>query len=63
MVGVQTVKLLLGRGSVPVAPCYHQFDPYVGRLDQGALRLGNRGPLQRIKRLYLSAYLRRRVVR
>lgn len=60
VVGVQTVKLLLGRGSVPVAPRYNQFDAFVGRLGHGSLRLGNRGPLQRIKRLWLSNYLRRR---
>jgi len=60
VVGVQTVKLLLRRGRVPVAPCFNQFDAFVGRLNRGTLRLGNRGPLQRIKRLWLSRYIRRR---
>lgn len=63
VVGIQTVKLLLGRGSVPTAPHYNQFDAYLGRLENGALLFGNRGPLQRIKRLCLTNYLRRRFER
>ncbi len=60
VVGVETVKLLLGRGNVPTAPHYHQFDVYVGRLNHGSLVFGNRGLIQRIKRLCLTNYLRRR---
>ena len=60
VVGVQTVKILLGRGGVQTAPRYNQFDPYVGRFAHGNLRFGNRSPLQRIKRLCLSSYLRHR---
>lgn len=63
VVGIQTVKLLLGRGSVPTAPHYNQFDVYLGRLEDGSLLFGNRGPLQRIKRLCLTNYLRRRFER
>lgn len=50
VVGAEAVKILLQRGEVKSAPHYHQFDPYRYLLKQGRLRLGNRGPLQRIKR-------------
>ena len=50
----ETLKILLGRRPLRPAPCYAQFDAY-----RGLLRWGNRGPLQRLKRLVL----RRRVNR
>jgi molybdopterin/thiamine biosynthesis adenylyltransferase len=58
----EAVKILLGRGRVKCAPCYHQFDPFLGRFAEGRLRGGNRHPWQRIKRWWLTRYLRQRVL-
>ncbi|GAB4391132.1 MAG: hypothetical protein Tsb0032_01470 [Kiloniellaceae bacterium] len=49
VVGGEAVKILLGRGRVRAAPCYHQFDIYQGRFVAGRLPLGNDNPLQRLK--------------
>lgn len=57
VVAAEAVKILLTRGNVRCAPCYSQFDAYRGILRQGRLRWGNRGPLQRLKRLWLTRYL------
>ncbi len=60
VVGAEVVKLLLGRGTIRPAPWYRQFDAYRGKLVGGRLRGGNRHPLQRLKRRYLTRLLRRR---
>lgn len=49
VVGAEAIKILLGRGKVRPAPCYHQFDPYRGRWVSGRMWGGNRNPLQRLK--------------
>lgn len=48
------LKLLTGRGEPPAAPYFQQFDAYRNRLTSGTLRWGNRGPLQRLKRMILK---------
>lgn len=53
----EAVKILLCRGKVHAAPWYFQFDAYRQTLRKGRLRLGNRNPVQRLKR----AWLRRRI--
>ena len=50
VIGAEAVKILLQRGEVRPAPHYHQFDPYRYLLKHGRLRMGNRGPIQRMKR-------------
>lgn len=60
VVAAQTMKILLGRGDMPCAPQYSQFDAYRGLLRQGRLRWGNRGPIQRVKRWWLRRLLDRR---
>ena len=45
----EALKLLLGRGNVKAAPCYHHFDPYRSRWKRGRLIGGNANPLQRLK--------------
>lgn len=45
----ETLKILLGRGSVLAVPYFHQFDAYRNKYVVGKLRWGNRGPLQRFK--------------
>ena len=47
--GVEAIKILLKRGPVRAAPCYHQFDAYRGKWVAGRLRGGNANPLQRLK--------------
>jgi len=49
----EAAKVILGRGTLRPAPCYAQFDAYRCVLRRGRLRLGNRGPLQRLKRFIL----------
>lgn len=60
VVGVEAVKLLLGRGKVEPAPVHHHFDPYLGTFRRTRLRWGMNGPGQRAKlaigrRVYLCA--------
>jgi molybdopterin/thiamine biosynthesis adenylyltransferase/nitroreductase len=50
IVAAEAVKIMLGRGKVRPAPCYHQFDAYRGKWTQGRLPFGNAGPLQTLKR-------------
>ena len=50
VIGAEAAKILLNRGEVRPAPHYHQFDPYRYLLKHGRLRMGNRGPIQRMKR-------------
>ena len=45
----EVVKILLNRGRVRAAPCYHQFDPYSGKFVHGWIPGGNANPLQRLK--------------
>lgn len=50
VVGAEAAKILLGRGPVRAAPCYSQFDAYRYLLRKGRLRMGNRNPMQLLKR-------------
>ncbi len=50
MAAAETLKILLGRGTVRPAPAFAQFDAYRSLYVRGRLRWGNRGPLQRLKR-------------
>lgn len=50
VLGVEALKVLLGRGGVRAAPVYQHFDAYLGKWIVGKLRWGNRGPVQTIKR-------------
>ena len=53
----EVVKILLQRGRVRTAPCYQQFDAYLGHFVQGRLWRGNRHPLQRLKRRWVTRLL------
>lgn len=46
----ESLKILLGKGTVRPAPHYFQFDAYRQMLCRGKLWWGNRNPLQRLKR-------------
>ena len=60
-VGCEAIKILLGKGRVNSAPYYQQFDVFLGRFVHGRIRGGNRHPLQRIKRWWLTRFLSQRV--
>ncbi len=57
VVGIEVLKLLLGRGPVYPAPYYQQFDAYRCKYYRGKLRWGNRGPIQRLKYLLVRRML------
>ena len=61
VVGIESLRILLGRLGIKPAPHYYQFDAYRRRFHQGYLRWGNRHPLQRLKRLMIEQLLRRRM--
>ncbi len=50
VVGVESLRLLLGRPGVRLAPHYYQFDAYRQRFLRGYLLFGNRHPVQLLKR-------------
>ena len=59
MVGVEALKIILGRGGVRSAPHYFQFDAYKEKFVHSYLMGGNRNPIQRVKRWMLMKYLRK----
>ena len=59
----EVLKILLKRGPLRPAPCFHQFDAYLGKCVRGRLPFGNRGPLQRLKRRIFTQFLRRAIHR
>ena len=58
LVATECVRLLLGRGLSRPAPAWLQFDAYRQILRKGRLASGNRGLLQRIKRIVLLKRVR-----
>ena len=50
-------RILLGRPGVKPVPHYFQYDPFVRKFHQGYLPLGNRHPVQRLKRRILARRL------
>jgi molybdopterin/thiamine biosynthesis adenylyltransferase len=50
----EAMKILLGRSPVRAAPHYFQFDAYRQLFRKGRLLLGNRNPVQRLKRWWLA---------
>jgi molybdopterin/thiamine biosynthesis adenylyltransferase len=57
VMAAEAIKIILGRGSTWVAPCYQQFDAYLGCFVRGRLLGGNRNPMQRLKRWVLARRL------
>lgn len=49
VVGVEALKILLGRGKIWPAPYYQHFDVYKGKFVRRKLRGGNANPIQRWK--------------
>ena len=59
VIGVASLAILLGRPPSRPAPAFSQFDPYRGLYRRGRLRWGNRGPLQRLKRVLVARMFKR----
>ncbi|QDV43267.1 tRNA threonylcarbamoyladenosine dehydratase [Stieleria neptunia] len=55
----ETMKIVTGRGRIAAVPVYQQFDAFRLRLASGRLSQGNRGPIQRIKRRFLTSICQR----
>jgi molybdopterin/thiamine biosynthesis adenylyltransferase len=53
----EATRILLGRGTPFLAPRYFQFNPVTLKTARGRLLLGNRGPLQRLKRRFIARQL------
>jgi molybdopterin/thiamine biosynthesis adenylyltransferase len=60
VLAAEVLKMLLGRGPLYAAPYFHQFDAYLGRYTRRRLWFGNRNPLQKVKRRWLTSVLKRR---
>jgi molybdopterin/thiamine biosynthesis adenylyltransferase len=61
VMGVEAVKTLVGRGEVRAAPYYHQFDAFTYRFASRRLVGGNRHPVQKLKRWWLSKRFRKQL--
>ncbi len=59
VVAMEAIAVLLDRRPPRAAPAYSQFDLYRGVYRRGRLWFGNRGPLQRLKRVLLERHLRK----
>ena len=53
VLALESMKILLDRGRVQVAPFYHQYDAFKQRLVVKKLWFGNRNPIQRAKLWWL----------
>ncbi len=49
VVGTESLKILLKRGSVYALPWYHHYDAYCGKWKRGWMPWGNKNPIQRLK--------------
>ncbi len=56
LAAAECMKILLGRGTVKPVPNYCQFDPYLRVFRKGYLYMGNRNPIQKLKRWYVKKY-------
>jgi len=55
----ETLRILLNRPGIRPVPCYSQFDPYSMVYKKGRLIMGNRGPIQRLKRWWVIRRLKK----
>lgn len=53
----ETVRILLKKPGLRPAPHFFQYDPFARKFHQGYLFMGNRNPLQRLKRRLLKSRL------
>ena len=50
MAGTEAIKILLNKGKVRAVPCFSQFDPFLNTYRKGRLPMGNKNPVQMIKK-------------
>ena len=50
MAATEAIKILLKKGRVRSVPCYSQFDPFLNTYRKGRLPLGNKNPIQVVKK-------------
>lgn len=58
LVGTEAVNILLRRKTIKAVPYYFQFDPYRQVYRKGRLFMGNRNPLQKLKKWFLLKKIR-----
>jgi molybdopterin/thiamine biosynthesis adenylyltransferase len=56
-VSTEIIKILLGRGKIYPLPYGFHFDPYAQKFKRTYLPLGNKGPIQRVKRFVFEHWL------
>jgi molybdopterin/thiamine biosynthesis adenylyltransferase len=59
----EAVRILLGRKGIKPVPHYFQFDPYLQKYHKGRLCMGNRNPIQRIKKILVRFMLKKNQMR
>ena len=59
MAATEAVRIILQKPGLKPVPYYFQFDPYRQKYRQGKLYLGNRNPIQRLKKQLIKLLLQR----
>ncbi len=59
MAATEALRIILKRGKIKPVPHYFQFDPYVQKFRNGKLIMGNRNPIQRIKKIVVKIMLKK----
>ncbi|WP_321495877.1 ThiF family adenylyltransferase [uncultured Desulfobacter sp.] len=57
MAAAEALKIVLNRGCVNPVPCYIQYDSYLNRFKKGKLHLGNKNPVQQVKKIIVKKLL------
>ncbi|MFP3982644.1 MAG: ThiF family adenylyltransferase [Desulfurivibrionaceae bacterium] len=53
----EAIRLILGKRGSKGVPHYSQFDPYLQKYAKGYLWLGNRNPIQRLKKFIIKRFI------
>ncbi|PID78201.1 MAG: hypothetical protein CSB21_01795 [Deltaproteobacteria bacterium] len=59
MAAAEAVKIITKRGKVLSAPCFSQFDPYLNKYCRGRLFMGNKNPVQKLKKSIVKFMIER----
>ncbi len=59
MAATEAIKILLKKGRVRSVPCYSQFDPFLNTYRKGRLPLGNKNPIQVVKKGVVQLLLKK----
>lgn len=58
----EVIRILLGKKGIKPVPYYFQFDPYVKKYYKRKLHMGNRNPVQYIKKIITNFVMRRNLI-